>query len=112
MYSQEQVVSGLITYIKNEVLPMLPTSAKLLAGAALLHNAGRLPELLQNSSLKTIGLISDSGIDVDLWAQDLKRSMDEFCSGRAEIQIPMLSPIIITSSDIDTLKRYIKGELR
>lgn len=113
MYSQDQVVEGLLSYIKHEVIPVLPTSAKLFAGAALLHNFGRIGELLKSDALRTIGLISaEGGIDVDVWSQELKRSMDEFCGGRAEIQIPMLSPIIFTSSDVDTLKRYIKGDLR
>lgn len=112
MYTEEQVIDGLLCYIKKEVIPVLPTSAKVLAGAALLHNAGRMSELLRSDALRTIGLISDGGIDVDVWAQDLSRSMDEFCSGRAEVRLPMLSPIIFTTQDVDTLRRYIKGEIR
>lgn len=117
MITAEQLLEGLLQYLRHEVLPALPVEAKLLAGAALLHNTGRVGELMTDDRvgplLRTIGLVSSDGcVDADAWCQDLRRSMDEFCSGRAEIKLPFLQPIIFSPSDVDVLKRYVKGELR
>lgn len=117
MYTDAQVLEGLYNYIRREILPALPTSAKLLAGAALLHNSGRAGELLRDpktaTALTTIGLVSKDGmIDVDCWCNDMRNSIEEFCGGRAEVQLPLLAPMVFTAGDIETMKRYLKGELR
>jgi len=44
--TQDQVLEGIVEYIKHEVMPELPEYAKLLAGAALLHNTNRLEEIV------------------------------------------------------------------
>ena len=113
MYSQEQVIGGLILFIKGELIPILPDYAKVIGGAALLKNAGKLPQLLTSDAVKQIGFIEEDGsIDVDIWVQNIKQALKEYANGRMEIKLPMLAPITITEGDIDTLKRYIKGELK
>ena len=113
MYSQEQVIGGIVLFIKGELLPILPDYAKVIGGAALLKNANKLPQILNSKAVKTIGLIEEDGmIDVDIWAQNIKNAMRDYSGGKLEITIPMLAPIKITEGDIDTLKRYIKGELK
>lgn len=113
MYSQEQVIGGLILFIKGELMPILPDYAKVLGGAALLKNANKMTQLLVGDTAKKIGIVEDDGnIDVDLWLQNIKASMRDYSGGMVEIKIPMLAPIKITESDVDTLKRYIKGELQ
>ena len=116
MVTQEQLVDGIYRYIKNEMLPSMPNYAKFLAGAVLVRNVGRMGEFLTNISngklMRTVGVIEPDGcIDIDLWANDLKHSMNEFCGGKAEIELPMLPTLIFRENDIDTLRRYIKGEL-
>lgn len=117
MINNTQVADGLMCYVKKEVLPVLPNYVKVLAGAALLHNANRLTEIVSTLSsgtlLKTFDVFNANGeIDVDMWCQDLKRSMDEFCDGRLTISFLGSNSLILTTNDIDTIKRYMKGELR
>lgn len=117
MYSREQVLDGLVRYIKSELLPILPDYAKVLGGAVLLHNAKRITEMalsLGNSSAaRTMDIVSGDGmIDIDLWASEIKNSMQEFGSGKLVVDLPFIQPITVNEQDVDTLKRYIKGELR
>lgn len=117
MINNNQVAEGLMAYMKKEVLPVLPSYAKVLAGAVLLHNANRMTSMLTTLTsgklLQTIDVVNSNGeIDIDLWCQDLKRSMEEFCGGRVEVQLPAMSPLIFTTDDIETMKRYMRGELR
>lgn len=117
MFTQDQVLAGLVQYIKKELIPILPSYAKVLGGAALLKNAQRLPQIMEQltggSMAKTLGIVEDGGqIDVDLWCQNIKQSIREFGDGRLTIELPWLNPLYINENDIDTVKRYIKGELK
>lgn len=117
MFSQDDVLAGMIQYIKKEMIPILPDYAKVIAGAVLLRNASRMTEVVGQLTggelAKIIGVVDGGGqIDVDIWCQHLKDSIREFGNGRLTVQLPMLQPIHISESDIDTLRRYIKGELR
>lgn len=110
--SQEDVLEGIMQYVKHEIIPALPDYVRLLAGAALLHNTGRLSDLLKELSngtvLKVVGAVnSDGKMDVEEWAQQLRQAMAEFCGGKVEIKLPGLAPMVFRDSDIDTLKRYI-----
>lgn len=111
--SQDKVLSGILEYIKHEVLPEMPSYAKVLAGAALLHNSSRLNQILQDmtegSAAKTIDLISSDGnIDVDEWCYQLKAAMNQFCEGKVEVKLPGLAPMIFRENDIDKLKNYMR----
>lgn len=117
MYSQDTVMEGIIAYVKREVLPALPDYAKVLGGATLLHNVNRISEVLRTMGntpfLTTLDVVSEDGnIDVDTWSKDLRNSMNEFCAGKLEIKLPLLNPIIFNVNDIETLSKYMKGELR
>lgn len=117
MFTQDEVLAGLIAYIKKELIPILPDYAKVLGGAVLLRNANRLTQiaadLTSGGMAKTLGIVEDGGrIDVDIWCQNIKDSIREFGGGRVAVQLPMLQPIYISESDIDTLKRYIRRELQ
>lgn len=117
MIQNDQAISGIIQYIRKEFIPALPSSAKVICGAMLIHNANRVKEitrvLTDGNTARILGVVTDGGnIDVDLWAQEVKQSMRDYSGGRIEINIPMLHPIIMNENDIDTLKRYMKGELQ
>lgn len=110
-------MEGIIAYIKGELIPILPDSAKVIAGAMLLRNAGRAVDvaakLFGTDMAKTLQIISDDGcIDVDIWAQNIKDAMHQFADGKLVIKLPILQPLTIVEADVDCLKRYIKGELR
>lgn len=111
-YTQDQVLSGITEYIKHEVLPEMPGYAKVLAGAALLHNMNRLQEVVndlsEGSTLKTIDVVSDNGhVEVDNWCRDLKQSLHEFCGDKVEVKLPGLAPMIFRADDIDRLRNYM-----
>ena len=117
MFPNEQVTAGIIVFVKREFIPMLPDWAKGIGGAVILHNAMQINEIMQklrSSKYGTmLGIIDKDGmIDVDVWCQDIKQSMREFCDGKIEIRLPMMQPIYLRESDIDTMKRYIRGELQ
>lgn len=117
MYSQDTVIEGIMCYMKREVLPTLPDYAKVLGGAAILHNSNRLSELLlslsNTSALGTLGVITEGGnIDVDTWTREMKEALNQFCGGKLEIKLPFLNSMIFRASDIDTLSSYMRGELR
>lgn len=117
MYTQDDVITGLLLYIKKELIPILPDYAKVLGGAVLLRNSSRITQVAQQLTgsqlASTLGIVADDGkIDVDIWGQNIKDSIREFGNGKFPVQLPMLQPIYISESDIDTLKRYIKGELK
>lgn len=111
--SQEQVFAGIVEYAKHEVMPALPEYARLIAGAALLHNANRLEvivkELAEGSVLRSMDVVTAEGqVDIDEWCSQLKRSMSEYCNGKVEIKLPLISPVIFRENDIDLLKNYIR----
>lgn len=117
MYNYDTVIEGIVAYVKREVLPSLPDYAKVLGGAALLHNVSRISEILRTmgntSILGTLDVVTQDGnVDVDTWSRDLRNSMNEFCNGKLEIKLPLLSPLIFNTNDVETLSRYMKGELR
>lgn len=111
--TQEKVLTGILEYIKHEVFPEMPSYAKVLAGAALLHNSSRLSQILQDlaegSAMKALDVVSDEGsIDVDEWCYQLKNAMNQFCDGKVEIKLPGLAPMIFRENDIDKLKNYMR----
>lgn len=116
MITQEQFIDGLYRYIRREIIPHMPNYAKLIAGAMLLRNVGRIGDMLKSvadgSILHTLGVLEPDGmIDADLWCTHLKNSMNEFCGGKADIDIPTLPTITFYEADVDALRRYLKGEL-
>lgn len=114
MYTEEQVLSGVLRYCKSEVLPHLPVGTRLAAGAVLLHNASRLSELLKNGTqiMRTIDIYGSDGlIDADRWCSELKQSMNEYCGGTVDVQLPLLDKMTFTAYDIDCLLKYIRGEM-
>ena len=117
MYNQDMVIEGIMAYIKREVLPSLPDYAKVFGGATLLHNVNRISEILRTMGdtalLSTLDVINaDGNVDVDAWSRDLRNSMNEFSNGKLEIKLPLLRPLIFNTNDVETLSRYMKGELR
>lgn len=116
MYQKEQIIAGIMLYLKKELLPMLPDSIRMVAGAVLIHNTLRINELCNalanNGWGAALGIFGADGmVDLDKWSGEIKSSIRDFCDGRITIKIPMAQPIYFKEGDIDTVKRYIKGEL-
>ena len=106
LYTKEQFINGMITYIDNEVIAKLPTSGKVLAGAAvtlamkgpLLNNASSIGEKL--------GVVNGDGlIDADSLAECLRDSMQKY--GVIQLNYPLIGQLTFTTEDIDLARRYI-----
>ena len=117
MYTIEEVIEGLLRYLKAEVLNVLPGTAKVLCGAWLIQNSPRMVELVRTIAggdmAVKMGIITEDGkVDVDKWAMSIKDSMKDFGGGKLPVKLPFLQEMNFTQVDVDTLKRYIKGELK
>lgn len=114
MYAEEQVLQGIVRYINAEVVSRMNGTAKFLAGTVMARNASRLPDLLRKyaETAKNVGLYNTDGtIDVDAWCNALRQSMKDYCGGKAELNLPVVGAVVINADDINTLQRYIRGEL-
>lgn len=99
VYTEEQVIASLIRYIRSEVISKMDSASKFLAGAVLIKNAGRLPDILKqySSAAKIAGIYNPDGtIDVDSWMIALRQSMQEFCGNNMEINLPVIGKVRIS----------------
>lgn len=117
MYTIEDVIEGVLRYIKVEVISMLPGTAKVLCGAWLVQNAPRMGEIVRTFAggdmAVRMGIITEDGkVDVDKWSIALKDSMKDYGDGKLPVKLPFLREMNFTPGDVDSLKRYIKGELK
>lgn len=114
MYSIDETISGMVQWIRKEVIPSLPGYAGWLLGAMVIHHSNNIGELVRSfgSIGQTLDIYNQDGmVDVDHWILDLKQSMKEFCNGNLTIKVAGLNPMTFHENDLDCLKRYIKGEL-
>lgn len=107
----EQVINGLINYADNEVMGKLPTSGKWVAGTAIgiaSQKASNVIDALRNNAVvKMLGIVDDEGcIDVDALISALKASADKY--GRFSVSVPLIGNMTFSSSDVDSLKNYIR----
>lgn len=106
LYTKEQFINGMVAYIDNEVIAKLPTSGKIIAGAAvalamkgtLLNNASDIGQKL--------GVVNGDGmVDVDSLAECLRSSMQKY--GVVQLNYPLIGQLTFTVEDIDLARRYI-----
>ena len=114
MCNNEQIINGFVRYIDNEVIPKLDTKGKWIIGAmsgmignkALLY----LNQLSSNELLQNINVINENGLfDVDSIGDNLVNSANKY--GNLQLNIPAVGVLTFNANDIDTLKRYVKGEM-
>lgn len=124
MATIEQVKNGISRYLDQELMPNLSDEKPILfavgAFSALLLNSvdKAILKYGENPVVKMTGIIDDNqNIDVDALAEVAKQSMkkyafslDDFLVGKFSFLRGHVNTIDFTPEDIDTLKRYIKGE--
>lgn len=109
LYTKEQVMNGIISYIDNEIMPHMPTLNKIVIGTGMVL-AIKNSETILNNAINTygkiLGVVNGEGlIDVDTLADALRENAKKY--GSVQINLPMASTITFKSDDIDILRRYI-----
>lgn len=124
MATIEQVKNGISRYLDEELMPNLSDEKPILfavgaVSALLLQNVDKaILQYGENPVVKMTGAIDDKGnIDVDVLAKVAKDSMkkyafslDDFLVGKFSFLRGHVNTINFTPEDVDTLKKYIKGE--
>lgn len=124
MATIEQVKNGISRYLDQELMPNLSDEKPILFAvgafsALILNNVDKaILKYGENPVVKMTGIIDDNqNIDVDALAEVAKQSMkkyafslDDFLVGKFSFLRGHVNTIDFTPEDIDTLKRYIKGE--
>lgn len=124
MATIEQVKNGISRYLDQELMPNLSDEKPILFAVGaffslLLNNVDKaILKYGENPVVKMTGIIDDNqNIDVDALAEVAKPSMkkyafslDDFLVGKFSFLRGHVNTIDFTPEDIDTLKRYIKGE--
>lgn len=124
MATIEQVKNGISRYLDEELIPNISDEKPILfafgaVSALLLQNVDKaILQYKENPVVKMTGAIDEDGnIDVDALAKVAKESMkkyafslDDFLVGKFSFLRGHVNTIDFTPEDIDTLKKYIKGE--
>lgn len=124
MATIEQVKNGISRYLDEELIPNISDEKPILfafgaVSALLLQNVDKaILQYKENPIVKMTGAIDEDGnIDVDALAKVAKESMkkyafslDDFLVGKFSFLRGHVNTINFTPEDIDTLKKYIKGE--
>lgn len=124
MATIEQVKNGISRYLDEELIPNISDEKPILfafgaVSALLLQNVDKaILQYKENPVVKMTGAIDEDGnIDVDALAKVAKESMkkyafslDDFLVGKFSFLRGHVNTINFTPEDIDTLKKYIKGE--
>lgn len=115
--NKNQIVNGIIKYIKSDVLTHIPDkNFRTVATAAVLvitNKPGTLNPLFENAFVKM--LETPNGYNVDTLSDALKQAMAE--TGGITITIPAIKflmpeekELTFNSADVDSIMKYIKGE--
>ena len=114
MASMKTIEKGLARFVDYEIMSNVPNGSwqKLVAGTAVALGIKNLGTTLMgykdNPLIKMLGLWDEHGeIDIDSVAEALKSNIGE--SGM-RIEIPLIGYVTFHTDDVDTLKRYIRGE--
>lgn len=124
MATIEQLKNGISRYLDEELIPNISDEKPILfafgaVSALLLQNVDKaILQYKENPIVKMTGAIDeDENIDVDALAKVAKESMkkyafslDDFLVGKFSFLRGHVNTINFTPEDIDTLKKYIKGE--
>lgn len=102
MENIERVKRGIALFIDKEVFPAMPkVQGILFAALAPVYIETKSKELLQNATLKDMGLVENDEVDVD----KVYRLIKEKASGHWPVEIAGFK---FTESDFDKFYRYIK----
>ena len=117
MVSKNQIINGLIRYVKNEVIDKItdrPLKMVLATGVSMLETNPSIADPVFKSSFIS-GLEKDGAYDIDGICEIIEKTMKEY--GDFPITIPsikFISPtekeLSFNTEDIRKLKKYIGGD--
>ena len=109
MYSKDQLINGLVSYMDHEVMPHIPTSAKWVLGTYIVTmrvDDDKFKELVHHPLLEPLHIEKDGLYDVDELLENLYESAQKY--GKIEIKFPMLEPMAFNHEDVKALHKHIK----
>lgn len=113
MITLDDLRNGVVRYIDNELMPILPQSGleKVVVGTAIgliiKKNFSKIETFKDHPLVKLTGVMDEEGnIDFDTLAAEIKENIPE--TG-ISIEAPMIGKMTFKSDDIDKLVQYTKG---
>nr|DAQ83870.1 MAG TPA: hypothetical protein [Caudoviricetes sp.] len=108
MANIEQVKHGVSEYVKNDVLPHLPTAKQIgvsiYIGLVMDNATGAVEKIKNHPALGLTGIFKDDDIDVDRLYSVARPQFEQ----RRTIEIPMIGELTFDGNDVDRLYKYIK----
>lgn len=109
-YSKEQVINGLYKFIDNEIISKCDVIHKWLTKTAIDMAIKKVDpiydELCNSKFILSLGIIDNEGkMDVNELLDVLKKNAELY--GDANINIPIVGYLTISSLDVEKLKNYI-----
>lgn len=118
--TKEDIVSGVIGYVKDEILPMMGRDRGLQIGLSVALNAVRANDALidrvfDNAMVKALLTEDEDGLyDIDPLLDAIRQSIDQYGEMPIEIPaIPLIAPhgatVTLKDSDIAAIRQRIEG---
>lgn len=115
MANLKTVEKGLGRFIEHEIMSTMPSGSwqKLVAGTAVALGIKNLENTLmaykEHPFIKMLGLWDEHGdIDIERVGEALKHNLKD---NGMRIEFPLIGYVTFHEDDVDTLKRYIRGEV-
>lgn len=113
MVSREQLLTGVLAYLDQYVIPVLPTSGKWAIGTLIVLISGRfnqlLNDLMANPVISSLGIFNPDGtINSDSLFTAIRTSADKY--GALTITVPVIGTLSFNADDISNLQRCVNGE--
>lgn len=113
MVTKNQVMTGLINYIDNEVIEHLEVGGKWLLGAGVILLSKNIEQSIdtisKNDFLVQLGIVnSDGDFDVEKLSSCFQESAQKY--GKLEINLPIIGEMRFSADDIRLLEKYMRGE--
>ena len=107
MVAFDHIEKGAASYIDSNIMNQFPENGwkKIVIAAAVGIGIKKYVNILkENETLRTIGLVSEDGAEIDMYAEHLKKEIPN--SGMV-IDIPLLGELIMHKPDIDEVLNHI-----
>lgn len=106
LYTKEQVLNGIASYLDDEVMSKLPTHGKWIMGTAIALSRDNISEILNNPYIKMLGIVNADGLwDVDKLASALKATAERY--GNIQLDLPIIGRLTFSAEDVDLMRRHI-----
>lgn len=111
LVTKEQLMTGLISYIDKDVMPLLPTQSQWILGAAVILLPNKANEIIstvsQNAVVQALGVTTPDGlIDSDNLLRALGKSAEKY--GNVTMSVPLIGNLTFTPKDVENLRQTIE----